>query len=666
MVLLLAGCSIGPFDPAASPPRPPGAPELADTSSGLELRFSPSAEAASHAVELVGDDSMILPAEACDGSTCRVVVEGMRGSGDLELEVVAIGSGGDQVPSGAPVSLPPLTIELDEERLARSIDVVRVDAAGRPTVEVVEVADPDEVATTIEELAAEPDVEAVGGSQPVLELSGVAARPGRLAAELPPSLEDQLATPTWHLESLGIGPSPSDAGAALGDGRGVVVAVVDGPVDAQHPGLQGRVVDTLNPTGATPSQLAALDAGHGTGVAGLVAGSSPANGAAPGADLISVVVPQGGMSGELAAGIIAAVDAGADVVNVSMGISCKLATDPTACTAPFESAVAHAEANGVLVVAAVGNNGAQEPDCQGVVGEPMWPGAAAGVVGVGAHHWSNTTWRCTLDVGTVDVLAPGVNLPVYTPGAGTGLESGTSGASPLVAGLAARLLSTDPSLTPADLRRLLTEHLRVGERRIDLEALVEALLGPGAIDVDGATLPAGTYAWGLTVDGAGIWDVAPPPELSPQGDQHGPDSQEVSFQGTFTLEDDGTITGTAMNVPAPGEEPGYGPSWWESESCTGDFAITNDVTVEGSEAGGTLELVVRFGPPRLLGDDPSCISDGMTRASIEHARQIVDEVADNLPELRIEVDAASVTGTDAAVGVPYRFTYADSESSLSW
>src|SRR5262249_4400719 len=95
----------------------------------------------------------------------------------------------------------------------------------------------------------------------------------------------------------------------------------------------------------------------------------------------------------------------------------------------------HCAANGVLIVAAAGNEGC---DCLHV------PGALPSVLVVGAMDASGEPLKFS-NWGAVyhaqGILAPGDNIPGATPGSGTTTQSGTSHATPVVAGVAALLLS---------------------------------------------------------------------------------------------------------------------------------------------------------------------------------------------------------------------------------
>ncbi|WSJ90945.1 S8 family serine peptidase [Streptomyces sp. NBC_01304] len=169
------------------------------------------------------------------------------------------------------------------------------------------------------------------------------------------------------------------------DGKGVTVAVLDSGVDYSHPDLGGgfgeghKVVagyDFVNGDGDPMD-----DHGHGTHVAGIIAGKAAAKGGvtgvAPGATLTAYKVmgaDGGGNTSDIVAGIEAAIDPAnphrADVINMSIG-------GPGDGTDPLGLAATAATRAGVVVVASAGNEG---PD-RGTVGSPA---AAEGVIAVGA------------------------------------------------------------------------------------------------------------------------------------------------------------------------------------------------------------------------------------------------------------------------------------------
>ncbi|OYV14609.1 MAG: peptidase families S8 and S53 protein, partial [Methanosaeta sp. ASM2] len=142
------------------------------------------------------------------------------------------------------------------------------------------------------------------------------------------------------------------------DGRGITVAVIDSGIDKNHPDLVGKVVAEKN---FLSDEITADDLlGHGTMVAGIIAGSGAASGGeyrgiAPGADLISVKVIDGqgdGKVSDIIAGMEWAVYSGADVLSLSLG---GINLNP-----PITMAADNAAAAGVVVCVAAGNRNSSE------------------------------------------------------------------------------------------------------------------------------------------------------------------------------------------------------------------------------------------------------------------------------------------------------------------
>lgn len=218
----------------------------------------------------------------------------------------------------------------------------------------------------------------------------------------------------------------------------VLVAVVDTGVDYNHADLASRVATATGKDFVNGDNDAMDDNGHGTHVAGIVAAtannSKGGAGVAPGARVLPVKVLDRNGSGYtdwVAAGIRFAADAGAKVINLSLA---------GGADSVMSSAVAYAQTKGCLVVAAAGNDGSSSG--------ASYPARYDGVIGVGAVDSNNARASFSnygADAG-VDIAAPGVGILSTVPGNTYQSWNGTSMAAPFVSGVAALLLSADPSL----------------------------------------------------------------------------------------------------------------------------------------------------------------------------------------------------------------------------
>lgn len=244
------------------------------------------------------------------------------------------------------------------------------------------------------------------------------------------------------------------------DGTSVTVAVLDTGIDATHPDLAGRVTEARNFTDAADTNDTV---GHGTHVASTVAGSGAASGGkyrgvAPGANLlIGKVCPTRNCSeSAILAGMEWAAPL-ADVINLSLGGQDFPGVDP------LEEAVNRLTAQtGALFVIAAGNEGRT-----GGVGSPATADAALAVAAVDKQeNLADFSNRGPRNDGAIkpDISAPGVGIvaalakdsdyPVSSPGY-TQL-SGTSMATPHVAGAAALLAQQHPNWVAGDLKAALT------------------------------------------------------------------------------------------------------------------------------------------------------------------------------------------------------------------
>ncbi|MCP2323137.1 type VII secretion-associated serine protease mycosin [Hamadaea flava] len=239
-------------------------------------------------------------------------------------------------------------------------------------------------------------------------------------------------------------------------GAGVLVAVVDSGVDADHPQLRGRVRAGKD-FFTTRNRPATFDCvSHGTAVAGIVAAAQVPgvgfHGVAPDAAILPVRISDRDVDdrGEtlridpqiLANGIRYAADAGAKVLNLSLAGY----DDYPAVRA----AVAYAVAKDVLVVAAAGN-GQQSGGAEW----PSFPAAYDGVLGVGAIDIDGALMSGSRTGQYVDIVAPGVKVLAPTRVTGHAYVDGTSFAAPFVAGTAALVRAAWPALTAAQVAQRL-------------------------------------------------------------------------------------------------------------------------------------------------------------------------------------------------------------------
>ncbi|GGY56784.1 type VII secretion-associated serine protease mycosin [Streptomyces xanthochromogenes] len=243
-------------------------------------------------------------------------------------------------------------------------------------------------------------------------------------------------------------------------GEGVTVAVIDTGVDPSNPDLKGRVLPGRNFAQGESGDEHTDSQGHGTGMAGLIAGTGDygggngAFGLAPGAKILPVRMPAEVTSGaegtkrfnEIAPGAIRyAADEGARIINVSMGV-------PEG-TPELTVAVKYALDKGSLVFAAVGNSGDSGNRVE-------YPAATPGVVGVGAvgKDLRRAAWS---EYGPqVDLAAPGVEM-VHPCGGGSGLckTDGTSDATALASASAALIWSKHPTWTNNQVLRVMLNTL---------------------------------------------------------------------------------------------------------------------------------------------------------------------------------------------------------------
>lgn len=283
-------------------------------------------------------------------------------------------------------------------------------------------------------------------------------------------------------------------------GKGARVAVIDTGV-AAHPQLRHLVPagDFVDPQ--HPNPLLDCDS-HGTVVAGIIAGS--ARGIAPDAELIAIRQtsahyraparvegeeapgadpdrPTAGSLQTLADAINLALDQRARVINISV-VSCfPPAVAGRVDTGPVDAALARAEAQGAVVVAAAGNASEScEPDFTVI------PAHSPTVVAVGAREGDYALAEYSIPAPGPQLSAPG-RVPAALSSNGAGWSrgtvagkavqpyAGTSFAAPAVTGAVALLVERYPSLSPAEVRALLGAAAQHGQGALDPLRIIQQL-----------------------------------------------------------------------------------------------------------------------------------------------------------------------------------------------
>ncbi|GAB2478297.1 S8 family peptidase [Jatrophihabitans fulvus] len=245
----------------------------------------------------------------------------------------------------------------------------------------------------------------------------------------------QSPTPSWGLDRIDQRALPANSTYTYNStGSGVTAYVIDTGIVLGHPDFGGRAVTGYD---AVDGGAAEDCNGHGTHVAGTIGGSN--HGVAKQASLVAVRVLGCDGSGTNS-GVIAGIDwvvgnhaAGAPAVaNMSLGGTASTAVD---------SAINRLIGDGVTTAVAAGNDNADA--CKGS------PSRVPNALTVGAS--GRTDKRASFsNVGScVDLFAPGVDITSDWLDNGTNTISGTSMATPHVAGVAAQYLQTNPSASPS-------------------------------------------------------------------------------------------------------------------------------------------------------------------------------------------------------------------------
>ncbi len=256
-----------------------------------------------------------------------------------------------------------------------------------------------------------------------------------------PAKEDRAALDQvpFRNDALAFVGVPTDHGTW---GRGTTIAVLDTGIATDPTFGSGRVRSLDIGLGTIPGH--GTEDGHGTAVAALAAGlAADAPGVAPAANLLSIRVTDASGTSDIftvSQGIVAAVNAGAQVINVSLG--------GYATSTALDAALAYATNRGAVVVAAAGNDQAAQL---------AWPAADSRVISVGAVDKAGQQVSFSNSGPQLQLAAPGYGVQTAWLDGQRAYVDGTSASAPIVAGAIAAVMSQNPNLTAQQAAQLLTK-----------------------------------------------------------------------------------------------------------------------------------------------------------------------------------------------------------------
>lgn len=228
-------------------------------------------------------------------------------------------------------------------------------------------------------------------------------------------------------------------------GEGVKVAVIDTGIDMNHPDLKDKIKGTINIFDKTTRDVTDVY-GHGTHVAGLIAGEL--TGVAPNVDLyIANVLNDKGLGRvvDILDGVTYAINSNVDILCMSLGVNKKLPQI-------LEERIKRAVNKGTIIVCATGNNGKQSV---------AYPASYDFVVGVGGVNQDLKRADFSNYGFDMDIVAPSVDILSTWKDGKYAYMSGTSTASPLVAGGLALIKSyyrkQGIEITPTQIKEMITK-----------------------------------------------------------------------------------------------------------------------------------------------------------------------------------------------------------------
>jgi len=401
-------------------------------------------------------------------------------------------------------------------------------------------------------------VPAIAAELPPGALASLRAAPGVAMVE-----EDQLVKAvdtelddSWGVKRIGAGEvHPTNSG------EGVKVAILDTGIDYGHPDLDANYVGGHDFANEDPDPFD--DHGHGTLVAGVVAAEDNGSGVvgvAPRAQLYALKVLDDTGTGWLSDIILAldwAVLHDMDVANMSFG--------SLGYSASYQTAITNAHQAGLVLVAAAGNGETCPP-----AGEPvLYPAEFADVIAAAATDQDDARACFSRTGSAVELAAPGKYVRTTYLGGVYALASGTSLATPHVAGAAALVLASGISDANGNGRVNDDVRLWLQDTADDLgPAGRDTWYGFGLVNVRSLVDS------GVDSDGDGFPDEAELYIGTDPFDACPDDPSDAAWPLDINNDRAITVAGDSLNFrdrigAAPGD-----PNWWQRLDLNGDQAIT--------------------------------------------------------------------------------------------
>lgn len=243
----------------------------------------------------------------------------------------------------------------------------------------------------------------------------------------------------WHLANI----HAADAWSITMGDPSIIIGFIDSGADYNHPDLAPNLI--RGPSFTTDSSTSDDDYGHGTATAGTASAvTNNLLGVASVAPNCKIIMVRGldnnnyGYYSWWAQGITYLADNGARIINMSMG---GVSTSST-----MQSAVNYARGKGIIIIASAGNSGDTTPH---------YPAALVGVIAVSATDFSDNLASWSTRGTFIDLSAPGAAILTTHIGGSYASWSGTSFSAPIVAGVAALIISKNPSLTVEEVEAIL-------------------------------------------------------------------------------------------------------------------------------------------------------------------------------------------------------------------